>query len=172
MSLSIDSLVTDLMFQSGDALEPETLVEVLGGEETLAKKQVLDPDMQDPRFEMELSPSMPFRRRGERRLMLIDDSVAPMRPDPQATTVIPVDLRPARDELIKVCAAVPIRIGRLFALGSWGDAIWVVRSYRDLRGLCLISWALDPAMDIAGHRWSTASIAACPKRIRGKARGV
>ena len=29
---------------------------------------------------MELSPSMPFRRRGERRLMVIDDSVAPMRP--------------------------------------------------------------------------------------------
>mgnify|MGYP003631538640 CR=1 FL=1 len=152
MSLSIDSLVTDLMFQSGDALDPEVLVEVLGGQEELAKKQVLDPDMQDPRFEMELSPSMPFRRRGERRLMLIDDSVAPMRPDPQATTVISVDLRPARDELIKVCTAVPIRIGRLFALGSWGDAVWIVRSYRDLRGLCLISWALDPAMDIDGRR--------------------
>ncbi len=152
MSLSIDSLVTDLMFQSGDALDPEVLVEVLGGQEELAKKQVLDPDMQDPRFEMELSPSMPFRRRGERRLMLIDDSVAPMRPDPQATTVIPIDLRPARDELIKVCAAVPVRVGRLFALGSWGDAVWIVRSFRDLRGLCLISWALDPAMDIDGRR--------------------
>ncbi len=155
MSLSIDSLVTDLMFQSGDALDPEVLVEVLGGQEELAKKQVLDPDMQDPRFEMELSPSMPFRRRGERRLMLIDDSVAPMRPDPQATTVIPVDLRPARDELIKVCSAVPVRVGRLFALGSWGDAIWIVRNYRDLRGLCLISWALDPSMDIDGRRRAT-----------------
>lgn len=152
MSLSIDSLVTDLMFQSGDELDPKMLVEVLGGEDELAKKQVLDPDMQDPRFEMELSPSMPFRRRGERRLMLIDDSVAPMRPDPQATSIIPIDLRPARDELIKVCAAVPIRVGRLFALGSWGDAVWVVRSFRDLRGLCLISWALDPAMDIDGRR--------------------
>ena len=152
MSLAIDSLVTDLMFQAGDGLDPEVLVEVLGGQEELAKKQVLDPDMQDPRFEMELSPSMPFRSRGERRLMLIDDSVAPMRPDPQATSIIPIDLRPARDELIKVCAAVPIRVGRLFALGSWGDAVWVVRSYRDLRGLCLISWALDPAMDIDGRR--------------------
>ncbi|MCP4445746.1 MAG: hypothetical protein GY811_10455 [Myxococcales bacterium] len=155
MSLAIDSLVTDLMFQSGDALDPEVLVEVLGGQEELAKKQVLDPDMQDPRFEMELSPSMPFRRRDERRLMLIDDSVAPMRPDPQATSVISVDLREARGELIKVCAAVPVRVGRLFALGSWGDAVWVVRSFRDLRGLCLISWALDPAMDIDGRRRAT-----------------
>lgn len=155
MSLSIDSLVTDLMFQAGDVLDPEKLVEVLGGQEELAKKQVIDPDMQDPRFEMELSPSMPFRRRGERRLMLIDDSVAPMRNDPQATSIVPVDLRPARDELLKVCAAVPVRVGRLFALGSWGDAVWVVHSYRDLRGLCLISWALDPTMDIDGRRRAT-----------------
>jgi len=155
MSLAIDSLVTDLMFQSGDSLDPEVLVEVLGGQEELATKQVLDPDMQDPRFEMELSPSMPFRRRGERRLMLIDDSVAPMRADPHGESIVPVDLRPARDELIKICAAVPVRVGRLFALGTWGDAVWIVRSYRDLRGLCLISWALDPAMDIDGRRRAT-----------------
>ncbi len=152
MTLAIDSLVTDLMFQSGDVLDPEVLVEALGGQEELAKKQVLDPDMQDPRFEMELSPSMPFRRRGERRLMLIDDSVAPMRKDPREESIIGIDLRDARDELIRVCTTLPIRVGRLFALGSWGDAIWIVRSYRDLRGLCLISWALDPAMDIDGRR--------------------
>ncbi len=152
MTLAIDSLVTDLMFQSGDVLDPEVLVEVLGGQEELAKKQVLDPDMQDPRFEMELSPSMPFRKRGERRLMLIDDSVAPMREDPRAESIIGIDLRDARDELIRVCTGLPVRVGRLFALGSWGDAIWIVRSYRDLRGLCLISWALDPAMDIDGRR--------------------
>ena len=29
----------------------------------------------DPRAEMELSPSMPFRHRGERRLMIIDDKI-------------------------------------------------------------------------------------------------
>ena len=147
MTLAIDSLVTDLMFQSGDALDPETLVEVLGGQDELAKKQVIDPDMQDPRFEMELSPSMPFRRRGERRLMIMDDSVAPMREDPRADTKIPLDLRSAREHLISICAATPVRFGRLFALGSWGDAVWVTRSLRDLRGICLLSWVTTCSTD-------------------------
>jgi hypothetical protein len=152
MSLAIDSLVTDLMFQSGDALDPEVLVEVLGGQEELAKRQVVDPDMQDPRFEMELSPSIPFRRRGERRLMIIDDSVAPMRKDPQTETKISLDLREAREKLIEVCARTPVRLGRLFALGGWGDAVLVVRNLRDLRAICLLSWALDPSLDIDGRR--------------------
>ncbi len=152
MSLAIDSLVTDLIFQSGDALDPEVLVETLGGQEELAKMQVVDPDMQDPRFEMELSPSMPFRRRDERRLMVIDDSVAPMRADPREDTLISLDLRDARTHLIEVCSKVPVRLGRLFALGSWGDAVWVVRELRDLRAICLLGWALDPSIDIDGRR--------------------
>lgn len=152
MSLAIDSLVTDLMFQAGDALDPEILVEALGGQDELAKKQVVDPDMQDPRFEMELSPSMPFRRRDERRLMIIDDSVAPMRKDPQVDTLIAIDLRDARAHLIDVCGKTPVRLGRLFALGGWGDAVWVVRELRDLRAICLLSWVLDPSIDIDGRR--------------------
>lgn len=152
MSLAIDSLVTDLMFQSGDTLDPEMLVDLLGGQDELAKMQVVDPDLQDPRFEMELSPSMPFRRRGERRLMIIDDSVAPMRKDPQTESVISIDLRAAREKLIEVCAKTPVRLGRLFALGGWGDAVWVVRKLRDLRAICLLSWALDPSMDVDGRR--------------------
>ena len=43
------------------------LVAALGGPEVATNRKILDPDMQDPRFEMELSPSFPFRRRGERR---------------------------------------------------------------------------------------------------------
>jgi hypothetical protein len=155
MSLAIDSLVTDLIFQSGDALDPEILVETLGGQEELAKKQVVDPDMQDPRFEMELSPSMPFRRRDERRLMIIDDSVAPMRKDPREDTLISLDLREARAHLIDICSKTPVRLGRLFALGSWGDAVWVVRSLRDLRSICLLGWVLDPSIDIDGRRRAT-----------------
>jgi hypothetical protein len=155
MSLAIDSLVTDLIFQSGDALDPEVLVETLGGQEELAKKQVVDPDMQDPRFEMELSPSMPFRRRGERRLMVIDDSVAPMRQDPREETLIESDLREARAHLVEICSKTPVRLGRLFALGSWGDAVWVVRELRDLRAICLLGWVLDPSIDIDGRRRAT-----------------
>jgi hypothetical protein len=77
--LQLDSLVADLIFQADAEIDPEKLVEALGGRELAATRKILDPDLQDPRFEMELSPSMPFRRRGERRLMIIDDSVAPMR---------------------------------------------------------------------------------------------
>jgi len=73
MSLQLDSLVTDLIFQSTAALDQKALIEGLGGQETLEGKQLLDVDRLDPRAEMELSPSMPFRRRGERRLMIIDD---------------------------------------------------------------------------------------------------
>ncbi|MBL4637385.1 MAG: hypothetical protein JKY56_26250 [Kofleriaceae bacterium] len=152
MSLAIDSLVTDLMFQSGDALDPEVLVEVLGGQDKLAEMQIIDPDMQDPQFEMQISPSMPFRRRDERRLMIVDDSVAPMRKKPQEESIVPLDLRGYKEKLVELCTKVPVRMGRLFALGSWGDAVWIVRSYRDLRGLCLISWALDPTTDIEGRR--------------------
>ncbi len=155
MSLAIDSLVTDLMFQSGDALDPEVLVEVLGGKEKLAEMQIIDPDMQDPQFEMQISPSMPFRRRDERRLMIVDDSVAPMRPNPREEPIVPIDLRPYKAKLIELCSKVPVRMGRLFALGSWGDAMWIVRSFRDLRAVCLISWALDPTTDVEGRKRAT-----------------
>ena len=150
--LAIDSLVTDLIFKAHAPFKPEDLLTALGGEDVIKDRKILDPDMQDPRFEMELSPSMPFRRQGERRLMIIDDSVAPMRKDPRADAVIPLDLRPEKERLIAVCEAAPVRLGRLFALGSWGDAVLVARDARDLRGICLIPWALDPTVDVSGKR--------------------
>ncbi|HUS67146.1 MAG TPA: hypothetical protein VMZ28_21560 [Kofleriaceae bacterium] len=150
--LAIDSLVTDLIFKAHAPFKPEDLLGALGGEDVIKDRKILDPDMQDPRFEMELSPSMPFRRQGERRLMIIDDSVAPMRKDPRADAVIPLDLRPEKERLIAVCEAAPVRLGRLFALGSWGDAVLVARDARDLRGICLIPWALDPTVDVGGKR--------------------
>src|ERR1700754_3520610 len=113
MSLQLDSLVTDLMFQSSAAIDQKTLIEGLGGQEALETKQLLDVDRLDPRAEMELSPSMPFRRRGERRLMIIDDQVITPRPDPQQDPVIKGDLRAAKEALIAMCVALPIRLGRL-----------------------------------------------------------
>ena len=150
--LALDSLITDLMFNAGAELEQQTLIDGLGGETALGVKKLLDADMLDPRQEMELSPSMPFRRRGERRLMLIDDAVAPMRKDPQADFIVPIDLRPYKEALIETCTKLPVRLGRLFALGSWGDAVLVARDARDLRAICLLPWALDPQVDIDGKR--------------------
>src|SRR5512144_1846606 len=126
--LQLDSLVTDLMFQTAAAIDQKTLIDGLGGEEALKTKQLLDVDRLDPRAEMELSPSMPFRRRGERRLMIIDDQTITPRPDPQADPVIKNDLRPAKEQLIKTMQALPLRLGRLFSLGTWGDAVIVART--------------------------------------------
>jgi hypothetical protein len=154
MALQLDSVVTDLMFQASAAIDQKTLIEGLGGQEALETKQLLDVDRLDPRAEMELSPSMPFRRRGERRLMIIDDAVTP-RQDPQNDPVIKTDLRAAKEALIEMCRALPIRLGRLFALGSWGDAVIVTRNARDLRGIALLPWALDPQVDVDGKRRAT-----------------
>jgi hypothetical protein len=155
MPLSLDSLVTDLIFQAAAAIDQKTLIEGLGGQEALETKQLLDVDRLDPRAEMELSPSMPFRRRGERRLMLIDDQAITPRTDPQNDPFIKTDLRPHKEQLIGTVGKLPIRLGRLFALGSWGDAVLVARSARDLRGISLLPWALDPQIDIDGKRRAT-----------------
>src|SRR5512143_1405847 len=98
--LQLDSLVTDLMFQSSAAIDQKTLIDGLGGEDVLQTKQLLDVDRLDPRAEMELSPSMPFRRRGERRLMIIDDQATTPRQDPGADPFIKTDLRPFKEALI------------------------------------------------------------------------
>src|SRR5262245_26180867 len=155
MALQLDSLVTDLIFQSTAAIDQKALVEGLGGQAALEHKQLLDVDRLDPRAEMELSPSMPFRRRGERRLMLIDDQIITPRADPQADPWIKNDLRPAKQALIAICQSLPMRLGRLFALGSWGDAVIVARNVRDLRAICLLPWALDPQVDVDGKRRQT-----------------
>src|SRR5262245_59226760 len=133
--LALESLVTDLIFKQAAQLDQKTLIDALGGMEAAKQKKLLDPDMLDPRMEMELSPSMPFRRRGERRLMIIDDS-QPLREDPQ-DPLIKVDLREAKEALIALCETLPVRLGRLFALGSWGDAVLVAREARDLRAISL-----------------------------------
>ena len=150
--LALDSLVLDLIFEADAAIDPEGLVAALGGEEVASARLLVDPDQQPPEFEMQVSPSVPLRRDGERRLMIIDDSVAPMRPDPHAEPVVPVDLRAEKARLIAACEALPVRIGRMFALGSWGDAVIAAKAARDLRAVALLPWALDPSIDTDGKR--------------------
>ena len=115
MSLQLDSLVIDLMFQANAAIDQKTLIDGLGGEEALESKQLLDVDRLDPRAEMELSPSMPFRRRTERRLMIIDDKTITPRTDPNTDPLITADLRPAKEALIATAQKLPLRLARLFA---------------------------------------------------------
>jgi len=153
--LQIDSIVTDLMFQASASIDQQTLIDGLGGEDILKTKQLLDVDRLDPRAEMELSPSMPFRRRGERRLMIIDDQATTPREDPTTDPLIKADLRPFKEALIEMCTKLPIRLGRIFALGSWSDAVIVARSVRDLRAIALLPWALDPHVDVDGKRRQT-----------------
>lgn len=160
--LQPDSLVTDLIFTANatiDAAAQMALVEALGGQAAVETKQLIDVDrMLDPRQEMELSPSMPFRRRGERRVMIVDDAGEagpPPRVDPTIDPIINRDLRPAKDALIAICTALPVRLGRLFVLGTWGDAVLVARQARDLRGICLLPYALDPQVDVDGKRRQT-----------------
>ena len=155
MALQLDSLVTDIIFQGSAAIDQKTLIDGLGGQTALETKQLLDVDRLDPRAEMELSPSMPFRRRGERRLMIIDDQAVTPRTDPGTDPLIKTDLRPHKESLIDICAKLPVRLGRLFVLGSWGDAVLVARSARDLRAIALLPWALDPQVDIDGKRRAT-----------------
>ena len=155
MALQLDSIVIDLMFQTSASIDQQTLIEGLGGEDVLQTKQLLDVDRLEPRAEMELSPSMPFRRRGERRLMVIDDQVTTPREDPATDPFIKADLRPFREQLIKIVQTLPIRLGRIFALGGWGDAVIVTKSVRDLRGIALLAYALDPQVDVDGKRRAT-----------------
>src|SRR5688572_32234563 len=48
-----------------------------------------------------------------------------------------------------------VRLGRISALGSWGDAVMVAESARDLRGIALLMWVLDPNIDVSGKRRAT-----------------
>ncbi len=153
--LQLDSIVTDLMFQGTASIDQQTLIDGLGGEAVLQTKQLLDVDRLDPRAEMELSPSMPFRRRNERRLMIIDDQATTPRQDPATDPFIKADLRPFKEALIAMMQKLPVRLGRIFALGGWGDAVIAARNVRDLRGIALIAYALDPQVDIDGKRRQT-----------------
>ncbi len=152
--LAFDSLVIDLIFQERAELDPDAMLSALGGVEVTSERKIIDVDMQDPRFEMEVSPSIPFRRRGERRLLIVDDR-APLRENPETDPVVPVDLRPEKERLIAVCEVSPIRVGRISSLGSFADAVIVARSARDLRGVALLPWVLDPTIDVDGKRRAT-----------------
>jgi hypothetical protein len=69
--------------------------------------------------------------------------------------MIKADLRPFKEALIASCQKLPVRLGRIFALGSWGDAVIVAREVRDLRAISLLPYSLDPQVDVDGKRRAT-----------------
>ncbi|MBI4511918.1 MAG: hypothetical protein HY698_19955 [Deltaproteobacteria bacterium] len=154
--LAIDSLVLDVIL-SAKAPPPsvDVLVAALGGEEVAKERLLVDPDRNLPQYEMEISPTVPLRRRGERRLLVIDEATAPMRTSPRTDPIVPRDLRPERERLIQLVEALGARIGRMNAFGTVGDAVIVTRSARDLRGLMLLGWVLDPTTDLDGRQRAT-----------------
>jgi hypothetical protein len=153
--LSPDVLTLDIILPANAQPTGESLLEGLGGNEVAQNRYVLDVDLDVPQIEQELSPTVMLRKRGERRLLVVDEKAGPLRKNPRQEPIITRDLRPEKDRLVKLVEKLGCRLGRLGALGAWGDAVWVTRSARDLRALALLSWVLDPQTDIDGRRRAT-----------------
>lgn len=155
MPLQLDTPVIDLIFAADAQPTPEQVVEALGGEAAAATRMVLDVDLDAPQYEMEVSPTVPLRRRGERRILIVDEAATPMRKSPRTEPIVPRDLRPEKERLVALVEKTGARLGRLGAFGAWGDAVIVTRSPRDLRAILLLGWALDPQTDVDGRRRAT-----------------
>src|SRR5688572_6636505 len=110
---AVDAVVHDLIIPPEARPTPELLIEALGGQAVAEKRMVLDPDLDLPQYETELSPTVPLRRRGERRLLVIDEGGGPMRKNPRSEPIVTRDLRPERDRLVALVDKLGARLGRL-----------------------------------------------------------
>ena len=146
----LDSLVFDIIFPATARPTPEQVHDGLGGEEVAQQRVIVDIDLDLPQIEAEISPTFLIRRRGERRIFIVDEK--PLRESPRSQPIVARDLRPERERLARTVEKTGARLGRLGAFGAWGDAVVVARSPRDLRAVMLLSWALDPTVDLEGRR--------------------
>jgi len=147
-----DSLVMDIIFPATARPTPQQVTDGLGGEDVAKARAIVDIDLDLPRVEAELSPTFLIRKRGDRRIFIVDDASPPLRKSPRTEPVVARDLSAERDRLVKLVELTGAKIGRLGAFGAWGDAVVVTRSARELRGLMLLGWALDPTIDLDGRR--------------------
>ena len=147
-----DSLVMDIIFPATARPTPQQVTDGLGGEDIAKSRAIVDIDLDLPQVETELSPTFLVRKRGDRRIFIVDDASPPLRKSPRTEPIVARDLRPERDRLAKLVELTGAKIGRLGAFGAWGDAVVVTRSARDLRGIMLLGWALDPTTDLDGRR--------------------
>ena len=165
-------LVLDIIFDAKSEIDSDSFVAAFGGEDLLKTYTIFDPDTQDPRLEMELSPSYPFRRQRERRLMIIDNDFGALK-QKEDQLVVTKDLRDKKKQLLDLFKNLPLRFARLFSLGTWGDAVWISKDAADFRAISLLGWALDPNTDEDGKTRETplnqrefeAKLQAYPKRI-------
>ncbi len=147
----LDSLVFDLLFPATARPTPEQVTDGLGGEDVTKSRMIVDVDLDLPQIETEVSPTFILRKRGDRRVFIVDESVAPLRQS-RTQPIVAKDLRAEKDRLAAVVEKTGARLGRMGTFGTWGDAVIVTRSARDLRAVMLLSWALDPSMDLDGRR--------------------
>jgi hypothetical protein len=150
--MQMDTPVLDVIYGEDAKLTPELMIDALGGQAAAETRAILDVDIDAPQYEAEFSPTIIVRRRGERRLLFIDEQAQPMRKNPRSEPIVAKDLRAEKKRLVELVEKTGARLGRLQAFGSWGDACIVVRSARDLRALMLLGWALDPVTDVDGRR--------------------
>jgi hypothetical protein len=148
--LSLDSLVFDIILPGTARPTPEQVVEGLGGEAVAKSRMILDVDLDVPQLEQEISPTFLLRKRGDRRLLVVAEG--PLRENPRTQAIVAKDLRPEKERLVNLVDKMGARIGRMGAFGTWGDAVIVCRSPRDLRAVLLLGWALDPVTDLEGRR--------------------
>ncbi len=149
---SLDSLYFDILFPATARPTPEQLFAGLGGAEIAKTRSIVDIDLDLPQIEAEVSPTFPLRRRGERRIFIVDEESGPLRQNPRTEFLVSRDLRVEQDRLIAVVEATGARMGRMGTFGTWGEAVVVVRTARDLRAVMLLGWGLDPQTDVDGRR--------------------
>ncbi len=155
MQSLVDCAFIDLVLPADAQPNEAALIEALGGAEASAGFAVLDVDHDVPQYETDVSPTLPLRRAGERRLLFVDQASGPLRASPRTEPIVARDLRPDVARLVALVELLGARFGRLGAFASFGDAAIAVRSVRDLRGLMLLGWAYDPTRDLEGRRRAT-----------------
>lgn len=148
---AVDTLVFDVILPASARPTPEQVQDGLGGAEAAEARAIIDVDLDLPQLEQEISPTFLLRRRGDRRILIADEAGAPLRPN-RTSPVVARDLRPEKERLASFIEKTGSRMGRMNTFGTWGDAVIVTRSLRELRAIALLGWALDPTMDLDGRR--------------------
>ena len=147
----LDSLIFDIILPAAARPTSAQIRDGLG-EEAASSRLMADVDLDMPQIEAEVSPTFMLRKRGDRRLMICDEASAPLRENPRTQAVVARDLRDEKDRLVNLVDKMGARVGRMGAFGTWGDAVVVCRSPRDLRAVLLLGWALDSVTDLEGRR--------------------
>jgi hypothetical protein len=147
----LDALAFDIILPSTARPTADDVKAGLGAE-AAAARMMIDVDLDYPQLEAEIAPTFILRKRGDRRVYVVDDATAPLRENPRTQYIVARDLRPEKDRLVKLVDKLGGRLGRMSAFGTWGDAVVVARTARDLRAVSLLGWALDPVVDADGRR--------------------